>query len=269
MNDGLRRESLRRRLGRELRFAGRIGRQNAATIGGIDFGRARQGGIGLDIGQRPHQQAWRVADHFFRRQEQILLGRAAADQRRQDVGLAVEFSRAPGIHGQGRFGHAAFVDALQHTGRTEIFDADIEAERYQGIELVLVQRHQDHVVEAVDDRQQIETQQRIRIFLRHPGAFTRRKGMTVADGPTPVRQARRRLTQPFETLDQFDPGAGDFLTRSHSLSCPFCPRRHMSHCPKSRHAASDPPQLANHRPFNLYKGFVTATGQIWQKTPAG
>ncbi len=75
--------------GKGLRHAGGMRRQDAAMVRGIDLGWRRLAFAGILDGT--DQQRRCVAGGIFRRQEEIFFGGAAADQRGQHVGLAVEF----------------------------------------------------------------------------------------------------------------------------------------------------------------------------------
>ncbi|OHB33965.1 MAG: hypothetical protein A2882_15505 [Phenylobacterium sp. RIFCSPHIGHO2_01_FULL_70_10] len=176
------------------------------------------GDVGVDIG--PQHRRGRRHPAVHRRQEEGLLGRAAAHEGVDHDPLALEVRLAPELHAAGGLQELALVEATQHGRAAEIVQPDVEGEAAERVELILIERRVGQVVDRMGHRNQVVEQQGLGVLFRDFGALAGGQRVAVADRPAAVRQPGGLGAVALEPLDQVDRGAGDLVTRFHGRPDP-------------------------------------------------
>ena len=94
--------------------------------------------------------------------------------------------RPPCFDRRSRLEKRALTHPPEHVRIAELFDADVERERCERVELMRIQRGFNHLFEGRRNLHQVVKQQGLGILFGDLSAFASVAGMTIADHPDAI-----------------------------------------------------------------------------------
>ena len=123
---------------------------------------------------------------------------------------------SPGVKTRGGPKNVPGVQPTQEVALAKLAGRDVEDERGQSVELVLVQRGEDERRESLLHGLQIELEQILSVGFGDPDALAGRTDVTIADHPSAIRQPNRSGGEPLETPDEVKAVTGSVQARRHA-----------------------------------------------------
>ena len=136
-----------------------------------------------------------------------LLHSPPANQRVHHHAAAIDANLAPDIEGAGGGEKVTGVKEAENGGVPESLNGDVEDERGQRVELVLVERSENQRLDGGFNRQEILRQQIVRVLVGDGQPFPGAAHVAMPDGPPAIGQSNGDFPETLETLDEIEAGA--------------------------------------------------------------